>query len=180
MLLSDSLQDQLQFTAEIVNVKEEAKDDPMAIDQNLDNSIDRDVAEALTEFRSLDRRTSSQHSAPVRRLTPIKFLTTPSPKPQRSKSPKVAQSLPAVPKKAPRMLRSTPYLGLSEQVYYAPFPKPEGLDSGLLPPYIWLAVPSEQADAARATFGSDKALEQAHIMNFDLTKLPIYSILDKS
>ncbi len=159
MLICDSLQDQLQFVAEIVNVKEEANDDPMAIGQNIDNSIDRDVVEALAELWSLDRRTSSQHSPPGQRPAPIKYLTTPSPKPQRSKSPKLAQSVPAVPKKAPRMLQSAPYLALGEQVYYAPFPKPEGLDSGHLPPYIWLAVPSEQADAARTTFGSDEALK---------------------
>jgi hypothetical protein len=171
--------DDPQSTNETANPTKEADDDAMALDSVLDNTIDRDVAEALAEFRSLDRRASSSHSAPARRHTPIGRLNTPSPKSKQSKSPRPAQVVPEVPKKLPRTSQSMPNLSFGGQVYYAPFPKPEGLNNGTLPPFIWLAMPSEQADAARATFGSDKALEQAHVMNFDLTKIPIYSILDK-
>lgn len=137
------------------------------------HNVDQDVAKALAEFRSLDRR-----SAPV----VVPRLPTP---PALRQQQQVQQQLKP----------DTP-------VFYAPFLKPPGLDEvgcenrgsshgfgftsaslyhlqGLIPPYIWLAVPSAQAGSISQAFGSDGTLQKAQTLNLDLTKLPIYSIVDQ-
>ena len=48
---------------------------------------------------------------------------------------------------------------------------------GSVPPYIWLAVPSTQTKEYREHFGSDQVEQEAEIQGFDLSKIPLYQLL---
>ncbi|KAI9010689.1 hypothetical protein DFJ74DRAFT_710927 [Hyaloraphidium curvatum] len=123
------------------------------------NPIDRDVARALAEFRNMTSAGDRSN------------MTSPG---DRSEATGKARN-------QVRDWSSDQITGSTPVLWRYPAAGPIGASAdGSVPPYVWLVVPANEVERARATFNSDAAMEQMRGGDYNLEAIPIYALLSST